>query len=122
MFLCFRFRSLILSPNIIWVASRAIWILQTLETNGTVREAVASDPSAIGYVSIGLVNDKVKALAWNGVVATNADVINGTYPLSRPIYFLTKGEPAPHVRAFIEYVLSPAGQGILTAEGLIAVK
>jgi phosphate transport system substrate-binding protein len=91
-------------------------------SNGTVREAVANDPSAIGYVSIGLVNDKVKALAWNGVVATNADVINGTYPLSRPIYFLTKGEPAPHVRAFIDYVLSPEGQGLLVTEGLIAVK
>jgi phosphate transport system substrate-binding protein len=91
-------------------------------SNGTVREAVASDANAIGYVSIGLVNGKVKSLAWDGVVATNADVIKGTYPLSRPIYFLTKGEPAPHVRAFIDYVLSPEGQGLLAAEGLIAVK
>jgi phosphate transport system substrate-binding protein len=91
-------------------------------SNGTVREAVASDANAIGYVSIGLVNDKVKSLAWDGVVATNADVINGTYPLSRPIYFLTRGEPAPFVRTFIDYVLSPDGQKLLAAEGLIAVK
>jgi len=91
-------------------------------SNGTVREAVTSDPNSIGYVSIGLVNDKVKALLWKGIVATNEDVKNGTYPLARPIYFLTRGEPAPFVKSFIDYVLSAEGQEILAAEGLIAVK
>jgi phosphate transport system substrate-binding protein len=91
-------------------------------SNGTAREAVASDPNAIGYVSIGLVNDKVKALLWDGVAATNADVSNGTYPLARPIYFLTRGEPAPLVKRFIDFVLSPEGQQILGTEGLIRVK
>ena len=83
---------------------------------------MASDPNSIGYVSIGLVNAKVKALLWNGVAATNEDVRNGTYPLSRPIYFLTKGEPAPPVKQFIDYVLSAEGQGTLGTEGLIRVK
>jgi phosphate transport system substrate-binding protein len=91
-------------------------------SNGTVREAVASDPNAIGYVSIGLVNDKVKPLLWNGVSATNENVNNQSYPLARPIYFLTRGEPAAPVKQFIDFVLSPEGQGILAAEGLIRVK
>jgi phosphate transport system substrate-binding protein len=91
-------------------------------SNGTVREAVASDPNAIGYVSIGLVSEKVKALLLNGIAATNANVRNGSYPLARPIYFLTRGEPAPPVRQFIDYVLSAEGQGILGSEGLIPVK
>ena len=91
-------------------------------SNGTCREAVTSDPNSIGYVSIGLVNQKVKALLWNGIAATNANVGNGSYPLARPIYFLTRGEPAPHVRQFIDYVLSAEGQGILGTEGLIPVK
>lgn len=91
-------------------------------SNGTVREAVANDPNSVGYVSIGLVNKKVKALLWNGVAATNEDVRNGTYPLARPIYFLTRGEPAPPVRQFIDFVLSTKGQEILAAEGLIRVK
>jgi phosphate transport system substrate-binding protein len=91
-------------------------------SNGTCREAVTSDPNSIGYVSIGLVNQKVKALLWNGIAATNANVGNGSYPLARPIYFLTRGEPAPHVRQFIDYVLSAEGQGILETEGLIPVK
>ncbi|MBP6876345.1 MAG: phosphate ABC transporter substrate-binding protein [Candidatus Eisenbacteria bacterium] len=90
-------------------------------SNGTIREAVASDPNAIGYVSIGLVNDKVKALLWNGTEPTNQNVVDGIYPLARPVYFLTRGEPAPPARRFIEYVLSAEGQQILAAEGLVPV-
>lgn len=88
-------------------------------SNGTVREAVASDPLAIGYVSIGLVNDKVQPLALDGIAPRNENVRAGTYRLARPVYFLTKGQPAPHVKSFIDYVLSPEAQGILENEGLI---
>jgi phosphate transport system substrate-binding protein len=91
-------------------------------SNGTVREAVASDPSAVGYVSVGLVNARVKALRYNGVDPTNADVTNGTYPLARPILLLTRGEPTPPAKEFIDYVLSPEAQGILVKEGLISAK
>jgi phosphate transport system substrate-binding protein len=91
-------------------------------SNGTVREAVASDAAAVGYVSVGLVNNRVKALKYGGVDPTNADVANGTYPLARPIFFLTRGVPAPHVQEFIDYVLSPEAQGILETEGLIRAK
>ncbi|MFH0800295.1 MAG: phosphate ABC transporter substrate-binding protein [Pseudomonadota bacterium] len=91
-------------------------------SNGTCREAVANDSSAIGYVSIGLVNGKVKALAYNGVKPVNADVKNNTYPLARPIFFLTKGEPKEYVKHFIDYVLSNEGQELLEKEGLIAAR
>ncbi len=91
-------------------------------SNGTVREAVISDANAIGYVSIGLVNDKVRALSWDSVAATNSAVKAGTYPLSRPVYFLTRGQPSPQVQAFVRYVLSPKGQAILEREGLIPAK
>jgi phosphate transport system substrate-binding protein len=91
-------------------------------SNGTVREAVASDASAVGYVSIGLVNERVKALDYDGVEPTNANVKLGTYPLARPVFFLTKGVPAAQVMEFVDYVLSPEAQGVLEKEGLIAVK
>jgi phosphate transport system substrate-binding protein len=91
-------------------------------SNGTVREAVASDAAAVGYVSVGLVNNRVKALKYDGVDPTNADVANGTYPLARPIFFLTRGALAPHVQEFVDYVLSPEAQGILEKEGLIRAK
>jgi phosphate transport system substrate-binding protein len=91
-------------------------------SNGTIREAVASNPDAIGYVSIGLVDSRVKSVSYNGVVASNENVKNGFYPLGRPIFFLTKGEPRPAVKAFIEYILSAASQKLLEKEGLISAK
>jgi phosphate transport system substrate-binding protein len=91
-------------------------------SNGTIREAVANDPAAIGYLSIGLVDTRVRALPYDGVAASNDNVKNGSYPLARPVYFLTKGEPTAAVKAFIEYVLSDASQKLLEKEGLIAAK
>lgn len=91
-------------------------------SNGTIREAVASDLSSIGYVSIGLVNEKVKAVSFDGVAPTNENVKKGSYHLSRPVYFLTKGEPTPAAKRFIDYVLSEAPQKMLEKEGLIAAK
>lgn len=91
-------------------------------SNGTVREAIASDNDAVGYVSIGLVNDKVKAISLGGVHPTNEEVKKGMYPLARPVFFLTKGDIQPDVKAFIDFVLSQEAQGMLEKEGLIAVK
>lgn len=91
-------------------------------SNGTIREAVASDEFAIGYVSIGLVNNKVKAVSYDSVAPTNENVKKGTYHLSRPVFFLTKGELSPNVKNFIDYVLSKDSQALLEREGLIAAK
>jgi phosphate transport system substrate-binding protein len=91
-------------------------------SNGTIREAVASNPDAIGYLSIGLVDKRVKSVSYSGVAATNANVKNSTYPLARPIFFLTKGEVRPGAKAFIDYILSESAQKILEKEGLISVK
>jgi phosphate transport system substrate-binding protein len=91
-------------------------------SNGTIREAVASDADAIGYLSIGLVDKRVKALRYNDVEPSNANVKNGAYPLARPIYFLTKGEMKPSVKAFVDYILSGESQALLEKEGLIAAR
>ncbi|OGQ82013.1 MAG: hypothetical protein A2289_07810 [Deltaproteobacteria bacterium RIFOXYA12_FULL_58_15] len=91
-------------------------------SNGTIREAVASNPDAIGYLSIGLVNDRVKSISYAGVVASNENVKNGTYPLARPIFLLTKGEQSPMVREFIDFVMADASQRVLEKEGLIPAK
>lgn len=91
-------------------------------SNGTIREAVASDSNAISYLSIGLVNDKVKAVTFDGVPPVNEMVKNGRYPLARPVYFLTKGEISQEAKLFIEYILSEEAQKILEQEGLISAK
>jgi phosphate transport system substrate-binding protein len=91
-------------------------------SNGTIREAVASDPNAIGYLSIGLVDTRIKSVSYAGVAATNANVKQGTYPLARPIFLLTRGEPRPIVQAFLAYVLSDEAQQLLEKEGLISAR
>lgn len=91
-------------------------------SNGTIREAVASDPNAISYLSIGLVDQRVKPVDYNGIAPSNENVKKGIYPLARPVYFLTKQQVSPLAREFIEYVMSPEAQRTLEKEGLIAVR
>jgi phosphate transport system substrate-binding protein len=89
------------------------------DSNGAVRQLVADDPNAIGFISLGLVDKTVTALQLGGVAATRENVINGSYGLSRPFLFMTRGEPAGQARQFIDFTLSAEGQKLLTAEGLI---
>lgn len=89
------------------------------ESNGAVKALVKGDPSAIGYMSLGLVGQDVKPLQIDGVAPTSAVVLDGTYPLWRPFLFVVKGEAKPDARAFIDYVLSKEGQELLEKEGLV---
>lgn len=89
------------------------------DSNGSVLQLVAGDPNAIGYISLGLVNDKVKALALDGVEATAENIMNDTYMLSRPFLFVTKEEPSGLTKDFIDFTLSQEGQELLSHEGLI---
>lgn len=75
-------------------------------------KAVAADPSAIIYVSVGEAERNardgvsIKLLAVGGVPASSKNVRNGNYPLSRPLTLVTRGTPTGKTRAFIEYCLS----------------
>ncbi len=92
------------------------------DSNGTIRETVAMDANAVGYLSHGLVNDRVKALKVDGRECTATEIAGGKYALVRPIFLLVKGEPAPEVKAFIEYVLSLEGQKTIEADGLLPAR
>lgn len=94
----------------------------TEDSNGTVREIVAHDPQAIGFISLGLVNAAVRALALDGAAATDENIQNGRYRLVRPFLFVSRGEPAGHAREFIDFVLSAEGQKLVTKEGLLPVR
>jgi phosphate transport system substrate-binding protein len=91
------------------------------DSNGTIRETVANDPAAVGYLSHGLLNAKIKALAVDGVQPELERIIAGDYKLVRPVFLLTKGEVAPPVRAFLDYALSAEGQATIQKNGLIPV-
>jgi len=81
---------------------------------------VAGDPYAIGYISLGSLNDNVKAVSINSVAAKAENVKNGTYKVSRPFNIATKGKPSPLAQDFIDYIMSAEGQKII-AGGYIAV-
>jgi phosphate transport system substrate-binding protein len=92
------------------------------DSNGTIRETVANDVNAVGYLSHGLLNEKIKALTIDGASCVPEEIICGAYKLVRPIYFLTKTEPAGEMAAFINYVLSAEAQKIIQTSGLIPAK
>jgi phosphate transport system substrate-binding protein len=92
------------------------------ESNGSIRETVASDPLAIGYLSHGLVNEKIKAVTVDGQPCTTEAVMAGHYALVRPIYLLTKGALQGTAQAFVAFILSEKGQAQIRQDGLIPAK
>ena len=92
------------------------------DSNGTIRETVANDKNAVGYLSHGLLNDKIKAVTVDGAACTTEAIVAGTYALARPIFLLTKGAPAGTAKAFIDYVLGAEGQKTIKDNGLIPAK
>ncbi len=92
------------------------------DSNGTIRETVVMDENAVGYLSHGLLNEKLKAVTVHGVPCTTEEVVAGRYPLVRPVYLLTKGEPTGACKAFIDYICSAEGQRTIKESGLIPAK
>jgi phosphate transport system substrate-binding protein len=92
------------------------------DSNGAVREVVADDPDAIGYISSGLVDERVAAILVGGIEPTEATVRSGAYPVVRRFLFLTNGEATGTARSFIDYVLSDSGQTALAEEGLTRIR
>ena len=89
------------------------------DSTGAVRQMVSSDPAAIGYISIGLVDTSVKAVRLSGVVASETNIDHGDYPLVRPFLFVVRGEPNPQTQAFIAWVSGPAGRELARREGML---
>lgn len=82
--------------------------------------SVAGNEYAIGYVSLGSLNDKIKALKIEGVEATAENIKNNTYKVARPFNIATKGEATGVTADFISFILSAEGQKVV-ANGYIAV-
>jgi phosphate transport system substrate-binding protein len=92
------------------------------DSNGTIRETVANDANAVGYISHGLINEKVKALKIDGQESTTESITNGNYKLVRPIFLLVKGQPQGEIKNFIDYILSSEGQQTIKSNGLLPAK
>ena len=82
--------------------------------------AVANDETAIGYISLGSLDDSVKAVTVGGVAPSAETVADGTYTLARPFNIVTNGEPTDEVAIdFIGFCMSADGQALATEEGYI---
>jgi phosphate transport system substrate-binding protein len=92
------------------------------DSNGSVKEIVATDPYAIGYISLGLVDDRVRSLSIEAVTASIENIRTKRYKVVRPFLFLVNGAPTITAKTFIDFVLSNAGQNILKKEGLIGIQ
>ena len=88
-------------------------------SNGAVRQLVSGDPNSIGFISLGLVDHTVKAVALEGVEASMENIFNESYSLFRPFLFVVKSAPEGLTAEFIDFVLSTEGKNILSDEGLI---
>ena len=82
---------------------------------------VAGDKYGIGYISLGSLNDTVKALKIEGADATSDNVQDGSYKLSRPFNVAYKGKLSPLAQDFMDFILSAEGQAIVIEEGYVQV-
>ncbi|MHB1457033.1 MAG: phosphate ABC transporter substrate-binding protein [Armatimonadota bacterium] len=95
----------------------------------SIADEVAANKDAIGYVGMGYVDLAkhkhmfiAKDTGAKYIEPTPANVLNGTYPIARPLYFYTPDKPSADVKAFIDFVLSKEGQAIVTKEEFVSVK
>lgn len=92
-------------------------------TNSTsvMMTTVAGDENAIGYISLGSLNDTVKALKIDGVEASVENVADDSYKVSRPFNIITGEEVSAEAQDFINFILSAEGQQIVEDNGYIKV-
>lgn len=82
--------------------------------------SVAGDKQAIGYISLGSLNDSVKALKIDGAAATVDDIKDGSYKIARPFNIVTTGEVSDVAQDFINFIFSEEGQKVVEDNGYIS--
>ena len=90
-----------------------------LSSTESVKQSVATDPGAIGFVSHAHMSDDVKALLVGGIEPTEETIASGEYELQRPFLFLVKGNQTPTVKKFLDWVKSPQGKKNIQDDNII---
>ncbi len=89
-------------------------------SNGAVVQAVSKNKNAIGYIGLGYLDASIKALSANGITGSPETTLNGTYPVSRPLYMFTDGWPKGDTLNFINFVIHPQkGQKYVAKAGYV---
>lgn len=94
---------------------------QITNSTSVMMTTVAGDRYAIGYISLGSLNDTVKALEIDGAAATVENIKNGSYKISRPFNIAVKDDAGEAAKDFIGFILSAEGQAVIEKSGYISV-
>ena len=100
------------------ISAKALFV----PSNGAMKTAIANNPYAIGYVSVGHMDATVVPVALDGVTPTLDTVKSGQYKIARGLYSNTKGNPTGLTLLFINYLFSSEGQKIAAEKGFIPVQ
>ncbi|GHT35622.1 phosphate ABC transporter substrate-binding protein [Endomicrobiia bacterium] len=98
-----------------------------LSSSRAIYDEICQNPNALGYVSMGFVSNKVKAISIakseknEYIYPTPENVRNKKYPISRPLYLYTNGSPQGIVKTFIDYALSDAGQKVVSETDFVSI-
>jgi phosphate transport system substrate-binding protein len=94
--------------------------------NAGVKTAVVGDVNGVGYLGFGYVDTTVQGLKLTSggttYTAMTSNILDGTYPVSRNLNLITKGDPTGAAKTFIDFVLSATGQGLVTMNGFVAIR
>jgi phosphate transport system substrate-binding protein len=97
----------------------------TQPATGGIMGEVSQNPNAIGYIGVAYLDESVKGLnldRGNGSMAPSPEnITSGAYPLSRPLYFYTNGEPSGLTKEFIDFVMSEKGQNLVSEVGYFPI-
>ncbi len=92
---------------------------ETQSSNGAIKSRVASTPAAISYIGLGFVDASVKAVLVDGIEADVKTVRNNTYPIHRPLFMYTNGQPTGAVKQFIDLPKTIEGKNIIHETGFV---
>jgi len=92
---------------------------ETQSSNGAIKNRVASTPAAISYIGMGFVDDSVKPVKVDGIEADVKTVRNGSYPLHRPLFMYTNGNPTGAIKKFVELPKTAEGKRIISEAGFV---
>jgi len=94
---------------------------RVMRSSGPLEAAISKDAGGIGLSGISSASRRkgLKMLSLDGVAPTKANLMSGAYPLVRPLYLVTRGDPQGEVKNFIDFALSPEGQAVIAAQGTV---
>jgi phosphate transport system substrate-binding protein len=91
-------------------------------SNKAVATVVTTTPGAIGYVGLGYLSSEIKDIKVNGEKVTKQGVVDGSYPISRPLFMYTNGKPSGTAKKFLDFITGDQGQRIAEEVGYVGLK